>query len=100
MQITSISDFRKDMKNYLNKVIKNMEPLIINRGNDEGIVVLSLDEYNILIAKERQLAAKIEEERKDWQSIQVAALNKAYSDDEPEYLLSMVSEPNPDYEAR
>jgi len=36
------------MKNYLNKVEQNFETLIINRGKNKGIVVLSLDEYNAL----------------------------------------------------
>jgi len=36
-------------------------------------------------------------ERKDWIDSSLSQLNKAYSDDEPEYTLSMVKEPNPEY---
>lgn len=43
MLIASVSDFRKDIKRYLDKVSKNFETLIINRGNDSGIVVMSLE---------------------------------------------------------
>lgn len=35
MIVTSVSDFRKDMKSYLDRVSKNFETLIINRG--EGL---------------------------------------------------------------
>jgi antitoxin YefM len=46
MQITTVSEFRKDIKTYLDNVVKNFETLIINRGKDSGIVVMSLQEYN------------------------------------------------------
>ena len=48
MLTTSISDFRKDIKRYLDNVTKNFETLIINRGKDNGVVIISLDEYNSL----------------------------------------------------
>ncbi len=32
MIVTNISDFRKDIKTYFDKVSKNFETLIINRG--------------------------------------------------------------------
>ena len=44
MLIASVSDFRKNIKSYLDKVSKNFETLIINRGKDSGIVVMSLTE--------------------------------------------------------
>jgi hypothetical protein len=37
------------------------------------------------------------DERKDWIDSSLSQLNKTYSDDEPEYTLSMVKEPNPEY---
>ncbi len=46
MILASLSEFRKEMKNYVNKVIDQSETLFINRGNNKGIVVMSLDEYN------------------------------------------------------
>ena len=42
MLITNVSDFRKDIKNYLDRVVRNFEILVINRGKDAGIVVMSL----------------------------------------------------------
>lgn len=65
MLTASISDFRKDIKTYLDKVTKNFETLIINRGKDNGIVIISLDEYNSLRATQHELSSKINEERLD-----------------------------------
>ena len=65
MQITTVSDFRKDIKTYLDRVIKNVEPLIINPGKDTGIVVLSLQEYNSLMAINHQLSSRKNELRLD-----------------------------------
>jgi antitoxin YefM len=47
MVVTNISDFRKDIKSYFDRVSIN-ETLIINHGKDLGIVVISLEEYNSL----------------------------------------------------
>ena len=65
MLIASISDFRKDIKSYLDKVAKNFETLIINRGKDEGIVVMSLNEYNALMATNHELSSRKNEKRLD-----------------------------------
>lgn len=65
MLTTTISDFRKDIKKYLDKVTLNFETLIINRGKDTGVVVMSLDEYNSLNATQHELSSKINEARLD-----------------------------------
>tara|TARA_R110002072_G_scaffold235548_3_gene393176 strand:+ start:1248 stop:1538 length:291 start_codon:yes stop_codon:yes gene_type:complete len=65
MLTTSISEFRKDIKNYLNKVTKDFETLIINRGKEDGVVVISLEEYNSLQATQQELSSKRNEERLD-----------------------------------
>lgn len=65
MITTSISDFRKDIKNYLNKVTKNFETLIINRGKEGGVVVISLEEYNALQATQHELSSALNEKRLD-----------------------------------
>lgn len=70
MLTTSISDFRKNIKKYLDSVTENFETLIINRGQDSGVVVISLDEYNSLTATQHELSSKINEERLD------SAINK------------------------
>lgn len=65
MLTTSISDFRKDLKNYLNKVTQNFETLIINRGKDAGVVVMSLEEYNALQATQHELSSLQNQKRLD-----------------------------------
>lgn len=65
MQITTVSDFRKDIKTYLDSVVKNFETLIINRGKDSGIVVMSLQEYNSLMATNHELSSRKNELRLD-----------------------------------
>jgi antitoxin YefM len=65
MLTASISDFRRDIKKYLDKVSENFETLIINRGRDRGIVIMSLDEYNSLNATYHELSSKTNENRLD-----------------------------------
>jgi antitoxin YefM len=65
MLVANVSDFRKDIKSYLDKVAKNFETLIINRGKDENIVVMSLDEYNSLMATNHELSSRKNEMRLD-----------------------------------
>ena len=65
MQITTVSGFRKDIKTYLDRVAKNFETLIINRGKDSGIVVMSLQEYNSLMATNHELSSRKNELRLD-----------------------------------
>ena len=65
MMTTSISDFRKDIKKYLDNVSENFETLIINRGKDNGVVVISLDEYNSMKTTQHELSSKANEKRLD-----------------------------------
>jgi antitoxin YefM len=65
MLTTSISDFRKDIKKYFDKVTQNFETLIINRGKDNGVVIMSLSEYNSLCATQYELSSKMNEARLD-----------------------------------
>ena len=65
MITTSISDFRKDIKSYFDKVTDNFETLIINRGKDNGVVVISLDEYNSMKTTQHELSSKANEKRLD-----------------------------------
>jgi antitoxin YefM len=65
MLTTTLSDFRKDIKHYIDSVIENFETLIINRGKDSGIVVMSLTEYNSLRATQHELSSNINKKRLD-----------------------------------
>lgn len=65
MLITNISEFRKDMKEYFDRVTNNFETLIINRGKNSGVVIMSLEEYNSLMATNYELSSRKNEERLD-----------------------------------
>jgi len=65
MLTTTISDFRKDIKRYFDKVTQNFETLIINRGKDNGVVIMSLAEYNSLCATQHELSSRENEKRLD-----------------------------------
>jgi len=65
MLITSISDFRRDIKRYLDRVTDNFETLVINRGKDRGVVIMSLTEYNSLQATNHEMSSKANQERLD-----------------------------------
>ena len=65
MLTTTLSDFRKDIKKYFDRVTQNFEILIINRGKDNGVVIMSLAEYNSLCATQHELSSKVNQERLD-----------------------------------
>ena len=45
MLVANISQFRKDLKYYIDSVTDNNDTLIVN-GNGKTVVVMSLDNYN------------------------------------------------------
>ena len=47
MQVTTISSFRANIKQYYDNVLLTEEPLIINKG-DTGAVLIPLREYNAM----------------------------------------------------
>lgn len=46
MKVTSTSDFRKDMKHYVDRVDQDQEPLIVTRSDNVSVVVIPLDTFN------------------------------------------------------
>jgi len=65
MIVTSVSDFKKDIKSYLDNVTKNFETLIINHRKDSCVVVISLEEFNSLMATNNELTSRKNEMRLD-----------------------------------
>lgn len=49
----------------MDDVTDNFEPLIINRGKNTGVVVISLEEYNSLNASQHELSSQKNEIRLD-----------------------------------
>ena len=58
MVTTTISGFRKSIKNYVDSVIISNEPVLINRG-DQGAVLISLDEYNSIVRTASILSSQV-----------------------------------------
>lgn len=48
MRITDYSDLRANLKGYIDSVIDDCDTVVIHRGKDTGVVMISLDEYNSL----------------------------------------------------
>lgn len=58
MLSANVSEFRKEMKKYLDHVTEDFETLIINRGKGKGAVMISLAEYNSLMETMYLLSSK------------------------------------------
>ena len=46
MEITTLTDFRQNMKNYFDKVLQMGKPLFIKRPKGNDMVLMSKSEYN------------------------------------------------------
>ena len=58
MIAANYTEFRNELKNYLDNVEFNNETLIIERGSGKGTVLISLDEYNSMIETLHLLKSK------------------------------------------
>ncbi len=56
MQLIAISDFEKDIKAHLANVNIGSDTLVIDIGKGSGVIIVSLDEYNQLIAARHELS--------------------------------------------
>lgn len=48
MRTANYIDLKANLKSYIDAVIDDDDTIVINRGNDKGVVMISLDEYNSL----------------------------------------------------
>ena len=58
MIATNFSEFRSDLKKFLDSVEDNNETLIIKRKTGKGTVLISLEEYNSLMETMHILSSK------------------------------------------
>jgi antitoxin YefM len=63
MLAANYSEFREDLKKYLDSVEQNNETLIIKRSKGNGTVMISLDEYNSLMETVHLLSSKVNADR-------------------------------------
>lgn len=58
MIAANYTEFRTDLKKFLDAVEDNNETLIIKRGTGKGAVVISLEEYNSIMETMHLLSSK------------------------------------------
>lgn len=58
MIVANFSEFRTNLKTYLDDVEDNNETLIVKRKTGKGTVVISLDEYNSIMETVHLLSSK------------------------------------------
>jgi antitoxin YefM len=58
METTTFSDFRKNMKEKLDKVYDDRDILLIKRSENKDVVVLSLEDYNSMTETAYLLSTK------------------------------------------
>jgi len=80
MLAANYSEFRGDLKKFLDNVEFNNETLIIKRGKGKGTVLISLDEYNSLMETVHLLSSKANADRL-YESIEQMKEGKTISND-------------------
>lgn len=63
---------------------------------DESFPLSAATSLKVVVLPEDQH----DEEREDWSLLAKSGLAASFDEDEPEYSLDLVKEPNPDYEGR
>ena len=63
MLAANYSEFRGDLKKFLDNVEFNNETLVIKRGKGGGTVMISLDEYNSLMETVHLLSSRANADR-------------------------------------
>jgi antitoxin YefM len=59
MKTANYTGLRNNLKSYIDSVIDDSDTVIINRGRDTGIVLMSLSEYNSLKEMEYILSSPV-----------------------------------------
>jgi antitoxin YefM len=77
METLNYTDFRSNVKHWLDKVMNDVSDIVIKRKNSKDLVLISLDEYNslkettyLLTGKNRDILLKSIEELESDQAIQ------------------------------
>ncbi|MEY1638396.1 type II toxin-antitoxin system Phd/YefM family antitoxin [Tenuifilum osseticum] len=63
MMAANFTEFRTNLKKFLDNVVNNNETLIIKRGTGKGAVMMSLDEYNSIMETLHLLNSKANADR-------------------------------------
>ena len=49
MITATYTDLRSNLKDYLDRVVKDSDNVIVNRGNGNAVVIMSLEEYESMV---------------------------------------------------
>ena len=52
MRTANYTELRKNLKEHIDAVIADNDALIVDRGNNTGVVMISLEEYNSIMETE------------------------------------------------
>ncbi len=63
MIAANFTEFRTELKKFLDKVENNHETLVIKRKSGKGTVMISLDEYNSIMETVHLLSSKANADR-------------------------------------
>ena len=77
MRVANFTEFRTNLKGFLDDVEKNNETLIIKRGTGHGAVLISLNEFNSIIETMHLLSSKANADRL-YESIAQMKTGKAF----------------------
>jgi len=58
MQVVNFTEARNNLKSIFDTVYRNSEEVIVNRKNNENVVIISLNEYNAIKETEYLLQSK------------------------------------------
>jgi antitoxin YefM len=75
MDITTISNFRKQAKKYFNQVVNDQAPLLITRSDGVTIVAVPLEQYNSMVETDYLLRSPANKKRLEESIAQVKAGN-------------------------
>lgn len=57
MRTANYTELRKNLKEHIDAVITDNDALIVDRGNNTGVVMISLEEYNSIMETEYIMSA-------------------------------------------
>jgi len=63
MKAANFTEFRTNLKQFLDDVENNNETLVIKRGAGHGAVLISLDEFNSILETVHLLSSKVNADR-------------------------------------
>ncbi|MBF9016492.1 MULTISPECIES: type II toxin-antitoxin system Phd/YefM family antitoxin [unclassified Oceanispirochaeta] len=58
MNAVNYTELRNNLKNHMDQVCEDHDPLIITRKNNENVVLLSMEDYNSMIETQYLLSTK------------------------------------------